>query len=129
VTATGQVTASTLLVLPVALLVDQPWTLALPGARVLAALLGLAIISTALGYVVYFRILATAGATNLLLVTLVMPVIALVLGAFVLGERLAPRHFAGMGLIAGGLAVIDGRLRPELLARKAERRQDSRTGA
>ena len=75
-----------------------------------AALLGLAIISTALGYVVYFRILTTAGATNLLLVTLLMPVIALVLGTLVLGERLAPRHFAGMALIGAGLAVIDGRL-------------------
>ena len=77
---------------------------------------------------VYFRILATAGATNLLLVTLVMPVIALVLGTLVLGERLAPRHFAGMGLIAGGLAVIDGRLLPGLLARKAGRRRDTGRG-
>jgi drug/metabolite transporter (DMT)-like permease len=128
VTATGQVTASTLLILPVTLLVDRPWTLARPGARVLAALLGLAIISTALGYVVYFRILATAGATNLLLVTLVMPVIALVLGTLVLGERLAPPHFAGMGLIAGGLAVIDGRLLPGLLARKAGRGRDTGRG-
>ena len=110
VTATGQVTASTLFILPVALAVDRPWTLASPDARVWAALLGLAIISTALGYVVYFRILTTAGATNLLLVTLLMPVIALVLGTLVLGERLAPRHFAGMALIAAGLAVIDGRL-------------------
>ena len=109
VTATGQVTASTVLILPVALLVDHPWTLVPPNARVWAALLGLAIISTALGYVVYFRILTTAGATNLLLVTLLMPVIALVLGTLVLGERLAPRHFAGMALVAAGLAVIDGR--------------------
>jgi drug/metabolite transporter (DMT)-like permease len=89
VTATGQVTASTLLILPVALLVDRPWTLAPPPTRVCAAILGLAIISTALGYVVYFRILATAGATNLLLVTLLMPAIALVLGTLVLGR--APR--------------------------------------
>jgi drug/metabolite transporter (DMT)-like permease len=118
VTATGQVTASTLLILPVTLLVDRPWTLAPPGARILGALVGLAIISTALGYVVYFRILATAGATNLLLVTLVMPVIALVLGALVLGERLAPRHLGGMGLIAGGLAVIDGRLLRRLMPRR-----------
>ena len=101
---------STLLILPVALAVDRPWTLAPPEARVWAALLSLAIISTALGYVVYFRILTTAGATNLLLVTLLMPVIALVLGTLVLGERLAPRHFAGMAHIAAGLAVIDGRL-------------------
>jgi drug/metabolite transporter (DMT)-like permease len=118
VTATGQVTASTLLILPVTLLVDRPWTLAPPGARVLGALVGLAIISTALGYVVYFHILATAGATNLLLVTLVMPVIALVLGALVLGERLAPRHLGGMGLSAGGLAVIDGRLLRRLIPRR-----------
>lgn len=118
VTATGQVTASTLLILPVALLADRPWTLVPPGARVWATLLDLAIISTALGYVVYFRLLATAGATNLLLVTLLMPVIALVLGTLMLGERLAPRHFTGMGLIAGGLAVIDGRLLHALAARR-----------
>ena len=110
VTATAQVTASTGLILPVALFVDHSWTLAPPDRRVWAALVGLASISTALGYVVYFRLLITAGATNLLLVTLLIPVIALVLGTLVLGERLAPRHFAGMALIAAGLAVIDGRL-------------------
>jgi drug/metabolite transporter (DMT)-like permease len=110
VTAAGQVTAAALLILPVALVVDRPWTLAPPGAPVWLAILGLAIISTALGYVVYFRILAAAGATNLLLVTLLMPAIALVLGTAALGERLAPRHFAGMAVIAAGLAVIDGRV-------------------
>ena len=110
VTATGQVVASTVLILPAALLVDRPWTLASPGAQTWLALLGVASISTALGYVVYFRILATAGATNLLLVTLLMPVIALLLGGLVLGERLAPRHLGGMALIAAGLALIDGRV-------------------
>jgi drug/metabolite transporter (DMT)-like permease len=109
VTATGQATASTLLILPVALLVDRPWALTAPAARVWLALLGLAIISTALGYVVYFRILATAGATNLLLVTLLIPVIALLLGTYALDERLAPRYLGGLALIAAGLAVIDGR--------------------
>lgn len=94
-------------------------------ARIWAAILGLAIISTALGYVVYFRILATAGATNLLLVTLLMPVIALVLGTLVLGERLAPRHLGGMALIAAGLAVIDGRV----LATLASRARRTRSGA
>lgn len=73
------------------------------------ALLGLAVISTALGYVVFFRILVTAGATNLLLVTLLMPAIAVTLGISVLGEELAPRHLGGMAMIAAGLAVIDGR--------------------
>jgi drug/metabolite transporter (DMT)-like permease len=110
VTATGQVIAATVLILPVSLLVDRPWTLAPTGPRTWAAVVGLALVSTALAYVVYFRILATAGATNLLLVTLLMPVIALLLGTLVLGERLAPRHLGGMTLIAAGLAVIDGRV-------------------
>ena len=73
-------------------------------------MLGLALLSTALAYVLYFRILATAGATNLLLVTFLIPVSAIVLGVLVLGERLAASQLAGMALIAAGLAAIDGRL-------------------
>jgi drug/metabolite transporter (DMT)-like permease len=109
-TATGQVVASTLMLLPVALLVDRPWTLPMPSATVWAAILGIAAFSTALGYVLYFRILAAAGATNLLLVTFLIPVSAIVLGSLVLGERLGTRHFLGMALIGVGLAAIDGRL-------------------
>jgi len=109
-TATGQVTASTVMLLPLIALVDRPWTLAAPGADAIAAILGLAALSTALAYVLYFRILATAGATNLLLVTFLLPVSAILLGALVLGERLDPRHFAGMALIGAGLAAIDGRV-------------------
>jgi drug/metabolite transporter (DMT)-like permease len=109
--AAGQVTASTVLILPIMLAVEQPWTLpALPSSTVWAALGGLAMLSTALAYVLYFRILAAAGATNLLLVTFLIPVTAVLLGATVLGERLAPRHFAGMALIGLGLAVTDGRI-------------------
>ncbi|MDV2983926.1 UNVERIFIED_CONTAM: DMT family transporter [Methylobacteriaceae bacterium AG10] len=109
-TAAGQVTASTLLLLPVALAVDRPWTLAMPGAPVWAAVLGIAILSTALAYLLYFRLLASAGATNLLLVTFLIPVSAILLGALVLGERLDMRHFGGMLLIGFGLAAIDGRI-------------------
>jgi drug/metabolite transporter (DMT)-like permease len=109
--AAAQVTASTVLILPIMLAVEQPWTLqALPSPTVWAALGGLAMLSTALAYVLYFRILAAAGATNLLLVTFLIPVTAVLLGAAVLGERLAPRHIAGMALIGLGLAVIDGRI-------------------
>jgi len=71
---------------------------------------GLAVVSTALAYVLYFRILAAAGATKLLLVTFLIPVTAVLLGAAVLGERLAARHFGGMALIGVGLAAIDGRI-------------------
>jgi len=69
----------------------------------------MALIGTVLGYILYFRILAAAGATNLLVVTFLMPFIAIALGAVVLGERLAPRHFAGMALIVLGILAIDGR--------------------
>src|SRR5690349_25157405 len=109
-TANGQVTASAILLVPLALLVDQPWTLALPPLPVWGAAIGSAVLSTALGYVLYFRLLASAGATNLLLVTFLIPVSAIVLGALFLGERLATRHFLGMGLIGLALAVMDGRV-------------------
>ena len=98
------------MLMPLALLIDRPWTLAMPGAATWAAIIGIAALSTALGYVLYFRILATAGATNLLLVTFLIPVSAIVLGALLLGERLSAQHFAGMALIGAGLAAIDGRL-------------------
>ena len=110
VTATGQVTASTVLILPVALLLDQPWHAAEVGLITWGALLGLALLSTALAYIIYFRILSTAGATNLLLVTFLIPVSAIILGSLVLDEQLAAKHFAGMALIGLGLALIDGRI-------------------
>jgi drug/metabolite transporter (DMT)-like permease len=108
-TATGQVTASTLLMLPLALALERPWALPVPSAAAAAAVVGLALVSTALAYILYFRLLAAAGATNLLLVTLLIPASAILLGATFLGERLEPRHFAGMALIGVGLAAIDGR--------------------
>jgi drug/metabolite transporter (DMT)-like permease len=110
VTAAGQVTASTMLLLPIALLLDRPWTIAVPGAASLASIVALALLCTALAYVIYFRILATAGATNLLLVTFLIPVSAILLGWLALGERLGSRQAAGMVMIAAGLAAIDGRL-------------------
>ena len=109
-TATGQVTASSLLLLPIALLVDRPWHLAMPGAEVWLAILGTALLSTALAYIVYFRLLASAGAVNLLLVTFLIPPSAIALGAYLLGEHLEASDFAGMALIGLGLAAIDGRL-------------------
>jgi len=109
VTATGQVTASAVMLFPVAMLLDAPWTLPAPPAEVWGAALGSAVFSTALGYVLYFRILATAGATNLLLVTFLIPISAIIMGAALLGEHLELRHFAGLAVIGAGLAAIDGR--------------------
>jgi drug/metabolite transporter (DMT)-like permease len=115
--ATGQLAASSLILAPLALVVDRPWTLTMPSGAALASLAGVALVSTALAYVVYFRLLARAGATNLMLVTLLIPVTAILLGVSVLGETLLPRHVAGMALIAAGLATIDGRLLDRLTHR------------
>lgn len=108
-TAAGQLTASTVMFAALSLAVDRPWTLPAPGGGVWAAVAGLALISTALAYLIFFRILARAGATNILLVTFLIPPSAILLGVAFLGERLAPRHLVGMALIGLGLAAIDGR--------------------
>jgi drug/metabolite transporter (DMT)-like permease len=109
-TAFGQVAASSLLLLPVMLWVDRPWQLTTPGLGVIAAVLGLASLSTALAYLIYFKVLATAGATNLSIVTFLIPLSATAMGALFLGERLLPHHLAGFTLVAMGLIAIDGRL-------------------
>jgi drug/metabolite transporter (DMT)-like permease len=105
----GMLLISTLIMLPLAAYVDRPWMLSKPSTDAMAATLALAAVSTAAAYLIYFRILARAGATNILLVTFLIPVSAILLGAVFLGETLEPRHLFGMGAIALGLAAIDGR--------------------
>jgi drug/metabolite transporter (DMT)-like permease len=108
--AAGQVTASTLVLIPISLLVDRPWTLSPPSEAGWLAFAGISLLSTALAYVLYFRILAAAGATNLLLVTFLLPASAMTLGVLFLGESVSAQALAGMALISVGLAAIDGRL-------------------
>ena len=119
--ATGQLTASSLMLIPLTLLVDHPWNLPSPSAHTWQALLCLAVFSTALAYIIYFRILASAGATNVMLVTLLVPISAILLGVVFLHETFTTQAFAGMCLIAVGLAAIDGRL-PAAVRRKFNRR-------
>lgn len=107
---TGQLTAGAMMMLPVALLVDHPWNNAFPGIAPLAAISALALLCTAFAYLLYFRLIDRAGATNALLVTLLVPPTAILLGALFLGEALAAQDFLGLVLIALGLAAIDGRL-------------------
>jgi drug/metabolite transporter (DMT)-like permease len=115
-TAAGQVTASSCILLPLALMVDLPWTLPAPGTKTILSLIALALVSTAFAYLlffrllVFFRLLARAGATNVGLVTFLIPVSAILFGVFLLGETLEWRHMAGMALIGAGLVLIDGRL-------------------
>jgi drug/metabolite transporter (DMT)-like permease len=108
--ATGQITGSTLVLLLIAAIIDRPWTLPMPSAHAWEAWVGIAVLSTALAYLIYFRILAVAGATNLMLVTFLLPISALLLGVFFLGETMTPQAILGMVLIGMGLAAIDGRL-------------------
>ncbi len=108
--ALGQLTASTLLMLPLAVLIDRPWALPAPSLTGWGALLGLAVPCTSLAYLMFFDLLRRVGGTNLSLVTLLVPVSAVALGALVLGEPIGWTAIAGMALIAAGLAAIDGRL-------------------
>jgi len=108
VAATGQVAGTAVFAIPAALILDQPWNLAPDGAAI-GAMIGLALLSTALAYLIYFRVLAAAGATNVLLVTFLIPVSALALGVIALGEQPQPGDLAGLGLIFCGIAAIDGR--------------------
>ncbi len=109
-TASGQLVCSSLMLAPVLLLLDPPWTHPLPGPAALGAVAALALLSTAVAYVLFFRLNTLVGPTNTILVTFLIPPSAVLLGWLVLGETLAPRHLAGMVLIGAGLAAIDGRL-------------------
>jgi drug/metabolite transporter (DMT)-like permease len=105
----GQTAAATLMLMPVWLTVDQPWTRPLPSTTVLVALFLLGAVSTAIAYLLFFRILKRAGATNVSLVTFLIPVSAILLGVLLLGEHLEVHQIIGMAAIAVGLAAIDGR--------------------
>lgn len=110
IVATAQLTASTVIMVPVVLAVNGTHGLFAASASVWVAVAALALISTAFAYILYFRLVASAGATNASLVTLVVPASAMLLGALFLGERLESLELAGMALIGLGLITIDGRM-------------------
>jgi drug/metabolite transporter (DMT)-like permease len=102
--------ASAAMMIPVAGLIERPWQLPMPELQTWAAVAGLAALSTALAYIVFFQVLRRSGATNVMLVTLLIPVTALLLGALVLGEHVSMREIIGALVIASALLIIDGRL-------------------
>jgi drug/metabolite transporter (DMT)-like permease len=108
--ATCQLICSTAIMLVLASAIERPWDLPMPSTTAVLALVGLAAISTSLAYIVFFTILRRSGATNTLLVTLLIPVTAILLGHFVLGEPLHTREIAGAIIIGSALLVIDGRV-------------------
>ncbi|KJC51859.1 DMT family transporter [Bradyrhizobium sp. LTSP857] len=108
-TATFQLMPSTVMMAIVAGAMEQPWRLPMPGIATWLAVLGSASLSTALAYIVFFQILRRSGATNVMLVTLLIPVTAILLGWLVLGEPISAREIAGAVVIGSALLVIDGR--------------------
>jgi len=109
-TATFQLMASSLMMAVVAGIFERPWQLQMPGAATWFAVIGLAGLSTALAYIVFFQVLRRSGATNVMLVTLLVPVTAILLGSLVLGEQISPREIAGALVIGSALLLIDGRV-------------------
>ena len=115
-TAVGQVTAATIILLPITFLVERPDQLANPSLQTWLAILCLGVFCTALGYILFFKILSSSGATNVVLVTFLVPITASFLGWLILNEQLHSRYFIGMAFIGLGLAAIDGRLWKKLKA-------------
>ena len=115
-TAVGQVTAATIILLPITFLVERPDQLANPSLQAWLSILCLGVFCTALGYILFFKILSSSGATNVVLVTFLVPITASFLGWLILNEQLHSRYFIGMALIGLGLAAIDGRLWKKLKA-------------
>jgi drug/metabolite transporter (DMT)-like permease len=118
-TATFQMLASTAMMAVVAASVEQPWRLPMPGIATWLAVIGLAAASTALAYIVFFQIVRRSGATNVMLVTLLIPVTAILLGYLVLGERISARELTGAAVIGSALLLIDGRVLTWLRPRPA----------
>lgn len=110
VVASGQLSAATIIMIPVVATLYSPTIVMTASSHVWAAILALALVSTAFAYILYFRILASAGATNASLVTLIVPVSAILLGVIFLGEALETFEMMGMVLIGLGLITIDGRV-------------------
>ena len=108
--ATGQVTMSSLVLWPIALWIDGPQDILGLSFKAAASMFGLAVLCTSFAYILYFRILERAGATNISLVTFLVPISAIILGVLVLGESIFIKEIIGMTLIGLGLAIIDGRL-------------------
>ena len=108
--ATGQVTMSSLVLWPIAIWIDGPQDILGLSFNAAASMFGLAVLCTSFAYIVYFLILERAGATNISLVTFLVPISAIILGVLVLGETIFVKEIIGMTLIGLGLAIIDGRL-------------------
>ncbi|HTE95346.1 MAG TPA: DMT family transporter [Bradyrhizobium sp.] len=109
-TATFQLLASALMMTIVAAVFERPWQLPMPGVTTWLAMIGLSALSTALAYIVFFQVLRRSGSTNVMLVTLLIPVTAILLGYLMLGESISLREMIGALVIGSALLLMDGRV-------------------
>jgi drug/metabolite transporter (DMT)-like permease len=109
-TATFQLMSASVMMFCLAVVFDRPWQLEMPGGVTWSAILGLASLSTALAFIVFFQIIIRSGASTVMLVTLLVPVSAILLGYFILGEYIATREIIGALIIGSALLVMDGRI-------------------
>lgn len=115
VATTGQIITSLLFLLPLSLLIDKPYTMSLPSMTALGALLLLAVLSTVVAFIVYFRVMNSVSATDMSLTAYLNPVISAVLGVLILGESFGPLTAIGSGLILFGAAIVNGLRIPRLI--------------
>lgn len=115
--ATCQLMCSTMIMIVVVSLLDQPWKLDAPSLNTVWSVVALAVFGTAMAYIVFFKILVRAGPSNVMLVTLLIPITALILGNVFLGEAIQSKEIIGALIIATGLLFIDGRLINRLLGK------------
>ncbi len=108
--ATCQLMSSSLIMCVVVSFIDQPWTLEMPSVKIWFAIIGIGSFGTALAYIVFYRIIKNAGSSNVMLVTLLVPITALLLGATFLSEPIHAQEIVGALVIGCGLLFIDGRL-------------------
>ena len=108
--ATCQLMCSTVIIAVVVSIIDQPWTLETPSQGTILSVVALAVFGTAVAYIIFFKILVRAGASNVMLVTLLIPVTALILGNVFLGEQIQLKEILGASIIGAGLLFIDGRI-------------------
>ena len=92
------------------MLLEQPWRLEVPPLAVWGSLAGIGLLSTSLAYLIFFAVVRRAGGSNVMLMTLMIPPSAILLGVAILDEPVSVEQFGGMALIATALLTIDGRL-------------------
>ena len=105
---TAQLTMAAIYIIPLALVIEQPFSRPLPSWAAIGALVALSVVGTALAFVVYYRLLEKLTATSVSMVTYLVPVIGVVLGVVVLNEQPGWNAYVGCALILLGVMVVNG---------------------